>query len=187
MPWPFGRTKASEQRRRAVQSYIAAAATEPDDTDVEWLASISGDRDADRARWELRYMRRAIWLLVSEREALDDRTGSEVAREMRLALQMDRGVAAGMVAVAERQFNQRLAAFRAVFTDRTLPDSADRRLARVLLERVGARDLAAATERAGSVAKKYLEDSIRELKSAFGVAAVPEDVPPSLWAPKGRV
>ena len=51
-------------------------------------------------------------LLVAERDALDDRTGSLVAREMRQALQMDRSVAAGMVAVAERQFNQRLISFR---------------------------------------------------------------------------
>ena len=95
MVWLFGKSKMAEQRRRAAQLYVQDAYAEPDAVDVQWLASILGAGDDDRARWELRYARRAAALLVSEREALDDATGSLVAREMRQALQMDRGVAAG--------------------------------------------------------------------------------------------
>lgn len=182
MAWFFGKTKAAEQRRRAVQTYILDASAEPDDQDVEWLASIAGDGDLDRARWELRYARRALALLVAEREALDDRTGSVVAREMRQALQMDRGVAAGMVAVAERQLNQRLTSFRTALADRNAGDSPELRVARVLLDRVGVRDFSGNVGRASAIVRSYLESSQDALRRAFGVASVPEDLPPSVWS-----
>ena len=182
MAWFFGKAKATEQHRRAVQAYIQDASAEPDDRDVEWLASIAGDRDLDRARWELRYARRGLALLVAERDALDDRTGSVVAREMRQALQMDRSVAAGMVAVAERQFNQRLTSFRTALGDRNSGDPPELRVARVLLERVGVRDLIGNAERASAIVRTYLESSQDALRRAFGVASVPEDIPPSVWS-----
>src|SRR5688500_1094243 len=131
--WFFGKSKDAEQRRRAVQAYVQDSSADPDEQDVQWLASVAAAGDVDRARWELRYARRAVALLVAERDALDDRTGSLVAREMRQALQMDRGVAAGMVAVAERQLNQRLTSFRTALGDRSAGDSPDIRAARVML------------------------------------------------------
>jgi hypothetical protein len=182
VPWPFGKSKALEQRRRSVASYVTKASIEPDETDVEWLASAIGDGDIDRARWELRYARRALALLVAERDALDDRTGSEVAREMRQALQMDRSVAAGMVGLAERQLNQRLGYFRSGFSDRSTTEPLDTRLARVFLDRLGVRNVSGNTERAAGIVRRYVEASQEALRSAFGVAAVPEDQPPSLWA-----
>lgn len=182
MAWFFGKARAAEQHRRAVQTYIQAASAEPDDQDVEWLASIAGDGDLDRARWELRYARRGLAILVAEREALDDRTGSAVAREMRQALQMDRGVAAGMVAVAERQLNQRLTSFRTALADRNAGDSPALRVARVLLDRVGVRDISGNVERASAIVRAYLESSQDALRRAFGVASVPEDIPPSVWS-----
>ena len=182
MPWPFGKSKAAEQRRRAVLAYIADASSEPDAADVEWLAAAIGDGDVDRARWELRYARRALALLIAERDALDDRTGSVVARELRQALQMDRSVAAGMVAVAERQLNERLAYFRAAFAERSSNESSDARLARVMLDRLGVRDVSGNVGRASSIVRRYIEASQEALRGAFGVAQVPEDQPPSLWA-----
>lgn len=182
MAWPFGRSKAAEQGRRAVQAYIADASSEPDEADVQWLASAIGDGDIDRARWELRYARRAFALLVAERDALDDRTGSVVAREMRQALQMDRSVAAGMVALAERQLNERLAYFRSAFAERSATETTDVRLARVFLDRLGVRDVSGNIGRAASIIRRYVEASQDALRSAFGVAKVPEDQPPSVWA-----
>ena len=180
--WPFGKSRAAEQSRRAVGSYVAKAFSEPDQGDVEWLAAIIGDGDIDRARWELRYARRAFALLVAERDALDDRTGSLVAREMRQALQLDRGIAAGMVGVAERQLNQRLAYFRTAFADRSAGETTDVRVARVFLDRLGVRDVSGNVGRMASIVRRYLEESQDVLRAAFGVAAVPEDQPPSLWA-----
>jgi hypothetical protein len=181
MRWPFGSSKATDQRRRAVQAYIADAASEPADRDVQWLAAAIGDGDLDRARWELRYARRAFALLVAERDALDDRTGSVVAREMRQALHMDRSVAAGMVALAERQLNERLAYFRAAFSDRSAIDSPEARLARVFLDRLGVRDVSGNVGRASGLVRQYIEASQDALRAAFGVAKVPEDQPPSVW------
>lgn len=182
MAWPFGKSRAAEQGRRAVQAYITDASSEPDDADVEWLAAAIGDGDTDRARWELRYARRALALLVAERDALDDRTGSLVAREMRQALHMDRSVAAGMVALAERQLNERLAYFRTAFTERSATESADARIARVFLDRLGVRDVSGNSGRAAGIVRRYVEASQDSLRAAFGVAKVPEDQPPSVWA-----
>jgi hypothetical protein len=182
MVWPFGKSKAAEQRRRAAQMYVADASSEPDESDVAWLASAAGDGDIDRARWELRYARRVFALLVAERDALDDRTGSLVAREMRQALQMDRSVAAGMVGVAERQLNQRLAYFRTTFSERPGSEATDARLARVLLDRLGVRDVTGNVNRASTIVRRYIASSQDALRAAFGVAAVPEDQPPSVWA-----
>jgi hypothetical protein len=184
MAWLFGKSKAAEQGRRAVQAYIADASSEPDDPDVEWLAAAIGDGDIDRARWELRYARRAFALLVAERDALDDRTGSVVAREMRQALQLDRSVAAGMVALAERQLNERLAYFRAAFTERSAVESTEARIARVFLDRLGVRDVSGNVGRASGIVRRYFEASQDALRAAFGVAKVPEDQPPSVWARK---
>ncbi len=182
MVWPFGKSKVVEQRRRAVQAYVADASSEPDEADVAWLTAAIGDGDSDRARWELRYARRAFALLVAERDALDDATGSLVAREMRQALHMDRSVAAGMVAVAERQLNQRLAYFRAAFADRSTTEPSDVRAARVFLDRLGVRDVSGNAGRAATIVRRYLEASQEALRAAFGVAVVPEDQPPSVWA-----
>lgn len=182
MVWPFGKSKAAEQRRRAVQAYVADAASEPDEADVQWLASVVGDGDLDRARWELRYARRAFALLVAERDALDDRTGSLVARELRQALQMDRSVAAGMVAVAERQLNQRLSYFRTAYADRSAQATPEVRVARVLLDRLGVRDVSKNVDRAALIVGTYFEASHGALRAAFGVASIPEDQPPSVWA-----
>jgi hypothetical protein len=182
VPWPFGKSKATELRRRSVGSYVTKASTEPDDEDVQWLAAAIGDGDVDRARWELRYARRALAALVAERDALDDRTGSEVAREMRQALQMDRNVAAGMVGLAERQLIQRLGYFRTAFSDRSTSDALEHRLARVLLDRLGVRNISAHLERAAAIVRRYVDASQDALRSSFGVAAVPEDQPPSVWA-----
>jgi hypothetical protein len=184
MAWLFGKSKAAEQGRRAVQAYIADASAEPDDPDVEWLAAAIGDGDLDRARWELRYARRAFALLVAERDALDDRTGSVVAREMRQALQMDRSVAAGMVALAERQLNERLAYFRNAFSERSPTETTDVRVARVFLDRLGVRDVSGNVGRAAGIVRRYVEASQDALRAAFGVAKVPEDQPPSVWAKK---
>ena len=180
MVWPFGKSKGAEARGRSVQTYIQAASAEPDEKDVQWLASISGG-DSDRALWELRYARRALALLIAERDALDDKTGSLVAREMRQALHMDRSVAAGMVAVAERQLNQRLTSFRTALSDRSAGETPDTRVARVLMDRAGVRDVTLNLTQAAGIVRRYLDESQESLRRAFGIASIPEDVPPSVW------
>jgi hypothetical protein len=95
---------------------------------------------------------------------------------------MDRSVAAGMVAVAERQLNQRLTSFRTALSDRNAGDSPEVRVARVLLDRVGVRDFSGNVGKASEIVRTYLESSQEALRRAFGIASVPEDVPPSVWS-----
>lgn len=185
MPWPFGRASAAERRRRAVMAYAQDAAAEPGDEDVEWLASVATAGDRDRARWELRYTRRSLAMLVAERDAHDDRTVSDVAREIRQALQLDRSVAAGMVRVAERQLNDRLSSYRVAYAMRTVSEPLEARLSRVLLGAGPRRDLGPDLARATRVIQAYLASSQETLRRVFGVASLPEDRPPS-DLPAGR-
>jgi hypothetical protein len=149
--------------------------------DVLWLASVSTAGDHDRARWELRYARRSLALLVAERDALDDRTASDVAREMRQALQLDRSVAAGMVRVAERQLNERLAAYRTALTMRSAGEPLESRVSRVLIGAGPRKELGADLARGAEIVRTYLTASRDALRRAFGVASVPEDRAPSDW------
>ena len=68
--------------------------------------------DVDHARWELRYARRALGLIVAQRDALDDRTASIVARVISERMARDENIASEMAETAERQFNARLSAYR---------------------------------------------------------------------------
>src|SRR5688500_17899154 len=71
---------------RRVRSYVATVRAEPADDDARWLAAAAAGGDVDHARWELRYARRALGLLAAQRDALDDRTPSAIARELTASL-----------------------------------------------------------------------------------------------------
>jgi hypothetical protein len=94
--------------RRTAALYVRTLLTDPDDADVSWLSDAATRGDSDRARWELRYARRAAGLLSAERDALDDRTASAVARELGESWAKDPNIAADMRHAAEQQFNARL-------------------------------------------------------------------------------
>ncbi|MBA3672316.1 MAG: hypothetical protein H0W68_09885, partial [Gemmatimonadaceae bacterium] len=103
--------------RRSAE-FAAALMREPAGDDVAWLASVATRGDADHALWELRYLRRSLGLLVAQRDALDDRTPSEVLRALLHRMEKDPHVARELRELAERQFNARLAAYRDAFTSR---------------------------------------------------------------------
>lgn len=169
-----------DQGGRRVQQYLASVSAEPDEADVRWLAE-AGDADEDRARWELRYARRAIGLLVAQKDALDDRTASDVAREMHRALQMDRNVAASMVLVAEKQLTERVRAYKAGLEGRALGEAVERRLARVLVGGTRAPSRAEVLDRGAAIVQRYLEGAHQALREAFGVPDLPPDQAPSAW------
>jgi hypothetical protein len=173
--------------RRGTTQYVASLYREPDDADVQWLAATGTGGDTDRARWELRYARRALGLLVAERDALDDRTASMVSRALRAAMSVDRNVAADMVRVAERQFNDRLANYREVVTARRAEESLGLRLGRSLLRaaKPDAMPQPGAVERAGGILASFVETANESLRQAFGAASLPPDQPPSALM-KGR-
>ena len=176
----FARWRLERDRERRTAAFVDALFQDPPETDVVWLAEVATGGDADHARWELRYARRALGLLAAERDALDDRTGSAVARVLAARLERDPDIAAEMRAVADRQFNARLSAYRDVLSSR--PGApAHLRLGQMLLAfaggPIGLGNTAVA--RAGEVMMTYLGEANERLREAFGAAALPEDVAPS--------
>ncbi|HJU89616.1 MAG TPA: hypothetical protein VJ672_09495 [Gemmatimonadaceae bacterium] len=169
--------RALDERARR---YVAALWTEPSKADVDWLAARATGGDVDHARWELRYARRALCLLAAQRDALDDRTASVVARALGRALAADPNVAPGKLKVAERQLNARLAAYREAIVNREGAGTGWH-LGRALLRFAGRRDAVdpADVAQAGDVAARYLEEANEALREQFGAAALPEDVAPS--------
>lgn len=166
--------------RRGLNIYVAALMAEPDSDDVAWLAAAACGGDQDRAQWELRYARRALGLVVAQRDALDDRTPSLVARELSDAVQSDPNIAPAMMKLAERQFNERLTTYREVLTSRAPSEGVGSRLGRTLLMISGlVRPTADQVARAGDILAHYAGEANDALRGAFGAPSLPEDVPPS--------
>jgi hypothetical protein len=178
----FKQWRAARQLQRKADQFVAAVVIEPSADDVTWLARAATRGDEDHARWELRYARRAIGLLVAQRDALDDRTGSLVARALSEAFERDERIDHDRRDLAERQFNARLSAYRDALGAR-VPDSAVR-LGQTLLAFSGGsfREIDANVRRAGDVLSAYENEANETLRAVFGTAALPEHIPPSAMA-----
>jgi len=181
MPF-FTRWRIERQQQRHADAYVAALLREPSDGDVAWLARAATRGDEDHARWELRYARRSIGLLVAQRDALDDRTASLVAQVLGAAFETDQHIDQGRFGLVERQFNARLSAYRDAIAARTADTST--RLGQTLLAFSGGsfRDVDETVRRAGDVVAGYESEANEALRSAFGIAVLPEHVPPSAAA-----
>jgi hypothetical protein len=179
----FSRWRAERGLQRRAASYVAQLFCEPDDDVVEWLAAEAARGDVDHARWELRYARRALGLLAAQRDALDDRTASIVAKEIAAAFSRDRNVAAGMLETVERQFNTRLSAYRDGLAARGGTPTG-LRMGQTLIAFAGGsfRGDAEHVTRAGALLAGYLSEANEALRESFGAAALPENVSPSAAA-----
>src|ERR1051325_10749845 len=102
----FAKWRAERDFMRRAERFVARLMEEPAPADVEWLAHVATREDQDHARWELRYAKRALGLIAAERDALDDRTASIVAKEIAEAFDRDQNVAAGRGETAERQLDR---------------------------------------------------------------------------------
>lgn len=179
-PRLFDEWRSERRLKRGLAAYVDALMSEPDADDVAWLAGAACAGDADHAAWELRYARRALGLVVAQRDALDDRTGSLVARDLTSAVQADRNVAPAMLKVAERQFNDRLTTYREVLTSRSPSEGTGARLGRALLFIAGT--LRASDDmivRAGAIMARYVGEANDALRKSFGAPSLPDDIPPS--------
>jgi hypothetical protein len=175
----FGDWQAERDRKRRAASFVRALHAEPVEEEVAWLANAAAGGDADHARWEWRYARRSLGLLVAQRDALDDRTPSLVAQELSEALARDPHIAVGALALAERQFNERLAAYRDALASRS-GEPTGTRLARILLAFTGqVRPKPEILAHAAGILSRQLTEVGSALAHAFGAASLPEDVPPS--------
>lgn len=180
----FGRWREDRELQRKSDAYVAILMREPADVDVEWLAGAATKGDADHARWELRYARRALGLIVAQRDALDDKTGSAVARTLADAMARDRSVDASTIEIAERQFNARISAYRDGLDAKSSPTPVATRLGQTLFAFSGGafRDAKDGVAKAGELLTSYAAEANEALRSAFGTAQLPENVPPSAIA-----
>ena len=179
----FSRWRAERDQQRKAAAFVAALFRDPAAEDAQWLAAAATRGDIDHALWELRYARRALGLIAAQRDALDDRTASIVAREITDAFARDQNIAASMAETAERQFNARLSAYRdGLAAKGGTPTNI--RMGQTLFAFAGGSFKAhdANIERAGALLAGYLGEANEALRASFGTAALPENVPPSALA-----
>jgi hypothetical protein len=169
--------------QRGSASYVALLMADPEPTDVEWLASNATRGDTDHAIWELRYLRRALGVLVAQRDALDDRTPSEVLRTLAARMERDPNVDAELRELADRQFNARLSAYRDALTSRGHGTPATR-VAQNMLAFAGGPIRAddPVVVRGAALVSALLAAAGDALRASFGTAELPDDVPPSQLA-----
>lgn len=179
----FARWRTERDFQRKAQRFVERLLTEPTDDDVRWLAQTATHGDTDHARWELRYARRSLGLITAERDALDDRTGSLVARALADATVHDPQVAPEMHEIAERQFNARLSAYRDALAARA---STAARLGQTLFAFAGGsfRQVDEHIVRGGELLGQYFAEANTALRETFGKVSLPENVPPSALAGK---
>jgi len=166
--------QVARDRRRSVAKYLGQVLREPDEAQVRWLASLPIDPTA--AMRELRYARRAVGLIVADRDALDDRTAAEVAHLL-----------APVIATESRQspesgrvWSERWRAYTTALAVRGSAEPPAARLARVLLDGVGVSSPSPAVlHQATEIIQEHRAALNEALRAAFGDAALPEDVPPS--------
>jgi hypothetical protein len=181
----FARWRSERESQRKAQRFVERLLAESGDDDVRWLAQTATHGDTDHARWELRYARRSLGLITAERDALDDRTGSLVARSLADATARDPQVAADMQDIAERQFNARLSAYRDALAARASA-ATTARLGQTLFAFAGGsfRQIDEHILRGGELLGQYLTEANSALRDIFGKASLPENVPPSAMTRK---
>jgi hypothetical protein len=166
--------QAARARRQRVEVYLNHLLREPDAATLQWLTACGGN--AQVARRELAFARRAIGLIVAERDALDDRTAADVAHQLApvVAAEARRDAETG------RLWAERWRGYTAALAVRGNPEAPAARLARVLFAGVGLADPAADDVRRGTA---YVQDTRavlnEQLRVAFGAASMPEDIRPS--------
>jgi len=176
----FARWRSEREFQRKAERFVERLLTEPLDDDVRWLAQSATHGDTDHARWELRYARRSLGLITAERDALDDRTGSLVARALAAATARDPQVAPEMQEIAERQFNARLSAYRDALAARATA-ATTARLGQTLFAFAGGsfRQIDDPILHGGELLGRYLSEANAGLRDTFGKASLPENLPPS--------
>jgi len=170
---------------RRAASFVVTLMTEPDTDSVERLAAL-GDGDADHARWELRYLRRALGLLIAGRDSLDDRTASLVGQALARAVAHDACAAPAMRATSAAQFNARLRRYRDVMGQRGGSRTPLAPLGEVLVAYAGGGPDCDAESWAAAWIAAELDRCNEGLRQEFGTADLPADIAPSAMQSPSR-
>lgn len=174
--WSAQQVEREWERRSA--SYVSSLMTEPEPDAVDHLAAL-GDGDADHARWELRYLRRAVGLLTAGRDALDDRTASMVGQALAKAVELDPSAAPSMRVVSASHFNVRLRAYRDLMGQRGAARTPVGRIGEALVGFAGGRGAPDEAAWPASWVASELERCNAALRQEFGTVDLPDDVAPS--------
>jgi hypothetical protein len=166
--------QASRARRQRVEVYLNHLLREPEPALLQWLSALGAGDDV--ARRELAFARRAIGLIVAERDALDDLTAADVAHQLAPVVAAE----ARQHAETGRLWVERWRPYTGALALRGNPESPAARLARVLLSGAG---IDAPSTDVLQRATTYVQDTRgalnEQLRVAFGAASLPEDVRPS--------
>ena len=168
----YAEWRHARRRRRCAGEYLDRVLPESGTDSALWLSRIGGERTAS----ELLFLRRALALIVAERDALDDRTASDVAHCLAPLIARE----AQADSVTGRRWVDRWREYAAALAVRGSAESPSARLARVLLAGTGAEtidaDMLAAASAVVQSARVHANEALR---AAFGVASLPDDVRPS--------
>lgn len=166
--------RASRERQQRVTVYLNHLLRDPDGDNVAWLADLCGDRTI--AARELMFAKRALGLIVAERDALDDRTAAEVAHLLAPIVSGE----ARRDPVIGREWADRWRAYTTALAVRGSHEAPAARLGRVMLSGAGVPapgpDQLARAARGMQEMRGALNE---QLRAALGAAALPEDVRPS--------
>ncbi len=170
----LGEWRATRERRRLAAAYLHALLAVSEPADRQWLTSVCGD--ASIAQRELAFARRALALIVAERDALDDRTASDVTHELSALTEQETRRDDG----AGKAWATRWRAYTEALAVRGASEAPAVRLGRVMLGGSGIASpspelLTRATQCIHAIRAKANES----LRAAFGVASLPDDVRPS--------
>jgi hypothetical protein len=173
--------RAARERKRKAVAFLSAMRRDPEEAEVAWLAEAAARGDLDHARWELRYARLALGVLAAQRDALDDRTGSDVVAALAEVLAEDPRVDPMMQELVERQINDRLSGYKEALIARGGAAGSGERLGRVLLAFAsdGARSAGAPLPKAVELLSAYMAEANDALRAVYGAASLPEHLPPS--------
>lgn len=167
--WRVGRA-----RHRRASLFLAQINAPIDQEQLRLLSEAGVARDFIER--ELIFARRAVGLIVADRDALDDRTASEIAHGLApvVAAETRRNESLGL------EWNARWRAYTGALAVRGTADSPAMRLARVLLGGAGIAQPSGEQLQVGTEIIQQMRVTLNDaLRRAFGAASMPEDIRPS--------
>ena len=175
--------RVARERRRRAAVYLGAMTQHVAPADIEWLSRIVEGRNERLATRELEFARRAIGLIVAERDALDDRTASDVAHQLATIISSE----SRRDSVAGRAWSERWRAYTGALAARGSLESPAARMARVMLAGTGVEAPTHEQLVRGTQHMLAVRSAANEaLRTAYGSASLPEDIRPSAVRPVAR-